>query len=90
MTTLVAYSVDAKRCAQQIVHEAFDKILCGNFNVPSLQQMEDFLKDTIDYSFNEYEEMKKLIARYPSWPQDQLKESLYSLKMRYDREHHEK
>lgn len=89
MKKLVAYSVDATRCAQQIVHEAFVDILCGNFNVPSLNQMEDFLKDVIDYSFDEYEEMKQLVARYPSWSQDQLNEALYSRKIRYDREHHE-
>ena len=89
MKKLVAYSVDAKRCAQQIVHEAFDEILCGNFNVPSINQMEDFLKDIIDYSYDEYEETKKLSARYPSWTEDQINEALYSHKMRYDREHHE-
>lgn len=84
---LIAYSVHAKRQAKQIVREKFDDVLCGNFRVPTSAEMEYFLKDVIEYDFDEYEESKKVRAKNPSWSDSQVKDEIYSLKERYDSEY---
>lgn len=87
MNKLIAYSAHAKRQAKQIVHEQFDEVLCGSFNVPDFEQMEHFLKDVIVYDFDEYEETKKLTAIHPSWSESQLKDEVHRRKIRYEGEY---
>jgi hypothetical protein len=83
----VTYSIDAKTCARQIVHEAFTDALCGRFIIPSQKKMEHILNDFIDYDFDEYQNKRKIIAKNPSWDDEQVKDEVYSLKMRYDEEY---
>jgi hypothetical protein len=87
MKKLVAYSASAKNCARQIVNEAFNDALCGNFIIPSQKEMENILKDFIDYDFDEYQNKRKIIAKNPSWDDEQVNNEVYSLKMRYDEEY---
>ena len=87
MKKLIACSADVKICAKQVVLEAFDDILCGNFNMPSQKEMEDLLKDFIDYDFDEYQKKKKVIAKHPTWDDRQINDELYRLKLRYDKEY---
>ena len=89
MKRLVAYSTGAKDCARQIVLEAFDDILCGNFKIPTQKEMENSLKGFIDYDFDEYQKTKKIIAKHPSWDKEQVADELYRLKLRYDKEYEE-
>lgn len=87
MKKLIAYSADIKRCAKQIVHEALDEILKGNFNTPTFDEMETFLKDVIVYSFDDYEVSKKVVSKHPSWDEDQVSGEIQRLKVRYDKEY---
>ena len=87
MKKLVAYSADSKKCARQIVHEAFRDILCGDFAIPSQKEMEHILKDYIDYDFDEYQKKKKLVAKHPSWDNEQVNDELYRLGLRYGKEY---
>jgi hypothetical protein len=87
MKKLVAYSASAKNCARQIVHEAFDDILSGKFNIPSQKKMEKTLKILIDYDFDEYQKKKKVKAKNPSWDNRQVNDEVYKLKMRHDKEY---
>ncbi len=89
MIKLVACSADVKICAKQIVHEAFSDILCGNFRIPVQKEMEHLLKDYIDYDFDEYQKKKKVIAKHPSWDDEQVNGEVYRLKLRYDKEYRE-
>jgi len=83
------YSVYAKRCAQRIVHEAFDEILCGDYKMLSHRQMEKHLEHLVDYPFDEYEFMKRIIIKNPTWDEKQVSDELYRIKLRYNREYQE-
>jgi len=73
----------AKNCARQIVKEAFNDIICGNFIIPSQREMEPILKDFIDYDFDEYKMKKKIMVKQPSWGKDQINADVHRLKVRY-------
>jgi len=89
MNKISDWSIGAKTCAQQIVHEAFDDILCGKFNMPTQKDMEKVLKSFIDYEFDEYEVAKKVIAKHPNWDEQQIQDQVYRVKMRHDKEYRE-
>ncbi len=89
MIKLVACSADVKICARQIVHEAFSDILCGNFKMPTQKEMEHLLKDYIDYDFDEYQKKKKVIAKHPSWDDEQVNDEVHKVKRRHDKEYRE-
>jgi len=89
MNKVSDWSIGAKSCAQQIVHEALDDILCGRFNMPTQKDMENVLEAFIDYEFDEYEVAKKAIAKHPNWDQEQINDQVYRVKMRHDKEYRE-
>ena len=67
------YSSDVKKCAQQIIKESFADILIGEFQIPSQKQMESYLLENIDYSFenpnfNFFEFRQNLVARWEYIP----------------------
>ncbi len=82
------YSLDVKRCAQQMVKESFNDIIRGNFKIPSEKEMEGYLKKFIDYAFDEYQTTKKVIASHPEWNEEMVATEVERLKMRYDKEYH--
>jgi len=51
----VTCSLDAKRCAKQIVTGAFNEILCGNLKIPTQKEMEQSIEGFIDYNFDEHQ-----------------------------------
>lgn len=88
MKQLIAYSADIKHCAKQVVHEALDEILKGNFSVPTFDEIEAFLRDVVVHSFDDYRERKKVASKHPSWDDDQVRDEVLRLKVRYDKEYH--
>ena len=89
MRKIVACSAGAKSCARQTIVEAFSDVLCGNFETPSQKEMENFLKDFIEYSFDEYQVKRKITAKHPGWDEELLANEVYRLKMRYDNKYRE-
>lgn len=89
MKKLIAYSADIKRCAKQVVHEALDEILKGNFSVPTFDEAKAFLRDVIVHSFDDYGERKKLVVKHPSWDGDQVEDEIHRLKERSEKEYRE-
>jgi hypothetical protein len=87
MKKRASYSVSAKNCARQIVNEAFTDALCGKFLIPSQKDMENILKDFIDYEFDEYQNKRRVLAKNPTWDDEQVNDAVYNLKMRYDEEY---
>ena len=87
MKKLVTCSLGAKSCARQIVREAFNDILSGNFHIPSQEEMENLLKDSMDYDFDEYQIKKKIEAKHTSWGDERVNDEVYKLKLRYDKEY---
>ena len=88
MNNLVKCSTDAKRCAKKIVTGAFNEILCGNFRIPSPDEMERSLESFIDYNFDEYKVMSKIKAKHPGWDRERVKSEAYRKKMKFDKEYH--
>jgi hypothetical protein len=87
MNKLVACSTDAKRCAKQIVTDAFDVILCGKFKIPSLDEMQRVVEGFIDYTFDEHQVMSKIVAKHPGWDEERIRSEVYKEKMKYDKEY---
>ena len=80
------YLADAKKCAQQIVKESFADILSGEFRIPSQKQMESYLLENIDYSFDEYQTTKKIQRSHLKWSREQITTELEMQKRRYEKE----
>jgi len=80
------YLADAKKCAQQIVKESFADILTGEFQIPSQKQMESYLLENIDYSFDEYKTAKKIQRSHLEWSREQITAELEVQKRRYEKE----
>lgn len=87
MSKLVIYSTDAKRCAKQIVTDAFPQILLGDFRIPTQTDMEQALKGTIDFEFDEYKMRSEIKAKHPGWDKERLKSEVYKAKMKYDKKY---
>jgi hypothetical protein len=83
MNKLVTCSIDAKRCSKQIVIGAFNEILCGQFKIPSLDEMEKSLEGFIDYTFDEHKEMSTIISKHPGWDEERVKGEVYKNKMKF-------
>jgi len=81
------YSSDVKKCAKQIVKEAFDQILTDSYRIPSEVQMESYVRENIEYSFSEYQVTQRIVRSHPDWALDQVAEELERQKMRYDKEY---
>jgi molecular chaperone GrpE (heat shock protein) len=82
----IMYLSDAKKCAQQIVKESFADILTGEFQIPSQKQMESYLLENIDYSFDEYKTAKKIQRSHLEWSREQIAAELEVQKRRYEKE----
>ena len=79
------YSSDVKKCAQLIVKESFADILIGEFQIPSQALMESFLLENIDYSFDEYQTVKKIQLSHLKWSREQIVAELEVQKRRYEK-----
>jgi len=82
----VSYSLDVKKCAQQIVKEAFADILIGEFQMPSQDQIESYLFQNIDYGFDEYQVKKKIQRSHLQWSEGRINNELEKQKRRYEKE----
>lgn len=87
MKPLVAYYIKAKAFSKQIIQSAFDDILCGTFRVPTQEEMERSLESIIEYEFDEYQVMSKVISKHPGWSNEQVSDEVYRKRMRYDQEY---
>ena len=84
---LVACSTDAKRCAKQIVTGVFNDILCGRFQIPSFEEMQQSIEGLIDYTFDEHQVMAKVIVKHPGWDNERVKGEVYKKKMKFEKEY---
>ena len=87
MNKLVAYSENAKRYAKQIVTSSFTKILCGDFQIPTQKEMEHSLENFIDYNFDEYQAVSRIMAKHPGWDEERVKDEVYKNKMKLEKEY---
>jgi len=80
------YSSDIKKCARQIVKEHLNQILAGTYQVPSLEEMQHFLQDNFDHSFDDYLITQKIKRSHPTWNNDLVKDELEKQKRHYENE----
>lgn len=80
------YSSDIKRCARRMVKESLDDILAGRFQIPSLEQMESFLEQNFEPTFDEYQVTKKIRRSHIAWSNEQVLDELERQKRYYDNE----
>jgi len=80
------YSSDIKKCARQIVKEYLNQILAGTYQVPSLEEMKDFLEDNFDHSFDDYLTTQKIKRSHPTWNSDLVMAELERQKRHYENE----
>ncbi len=80
------YSSDIKQCARQIVKESLNRILAGTYDIPSLTEMEHFLKENFDHAFDEYQVTQKIKRSHPTWNSEQVEEALERSRRHYENE----
>lgn len=80
------YSSDTKTCAQQIVRESFEAILCGNYRIPSLEEMEAILQNNFEHNFDEYKSIQKIKRSHPEWDEGRIDAELHRKKENYENE----
>lgn len=80
------FSSDIKQCARQIVKEYLNQILAGTYQVPSLEEMKQFLEENFDHSFDDYLTTQKIRRSHPTWSNDQVMDELEKQKRHYENE----
>jgi hypothetical protein len=80
------YSSDIKKCARQIVKESLNQILADTYQIPSLEEMKEFLEENFDHSFDEYLMTQKIKRSHPAWSNEQIVEELERQKRHYENE----
>ena len=80
------YSSDIKLCARQIVKESLDQILANTYQIPTLEEMKNFLKKNFDHSFDEYIVTQKIKRSRPEWNNEWVAEELDKQKRHYENE----
>ena len=80
------YSSDIKKCARQLVKESLNQILADTYQIPSLEEMQHFLEENFDHSFDEYLTTQKIKRSHPTWNDDQVMDELERQKRHYENE----
>jgi hypothetical protein len=80
------YSSDIKNYARQIVKESLNQILAGSYQVPSLEEMQHFLEDNFNHSFDDYLITQKIKRSHPTWNNDLVMGELERQKRHYENE----
>lgn len=80
------YSSDIKQCARQIVKGSLNQILADTYQVPSLEEMQHFLEENFDHSFDDYLTKQKIRRSHPTWNNDQVMDELERQKRHYENE----
>ena len=80
------YSSDIKQCARQIVKESLNRILAGTYDIPSLTEMEHFLRENFDHTFDEYQVAQKIKRSHPTWNKEQVEGEIGRSRRHYENE----
>jgi len=80
------YSSDIKKCARLIVKESLGQILADTYQIPSLEEMQLFLEENFDHSFDEYLITHKIKRSHPTWSNDRIGDDLVRQKRHYENE----
>ncbi len=80
------YISDAKRYARRIVKESLAKILAGNYQTPSAEELALSLEKDFDHSFDEYMARRKIMKSNVDWSEDQMEAEIEVQKRSFENE----
>ena len=80
------HSSDIKQFARQIVKESLNRILAGTYDIPSLAEMEHFLRENFDHTFDEYQVTQKIKRSHPTWNKEHVDEEIERRRRHYENE----
>ena len=80
------YSSDIKMCARKIVKQSLNQILADKYEIPSLEEMQNFLEENFDHSFDDYLTTQKIKRSHPEWGKDRIAEELDRQRRHYENE----
>jgi hypothetical protein len=80
------YISDAKKCARQMVRESLERILAGDYQTPSLEEMISILERDFDHSFDEFMTRRKVMKSHVDWSEDQIESEIEMQKRRFENE----
>jgi len=81
---------DKKNWARQIVKSSLQEILAGNFQAPSQEEMETFIRDNFCEPFDEYKERTKIRKLHPEWSEVEISDELERQERAQERENRTK
>ena len=84
--TTSMYSSDSKVCAQQIIRESFESVLCGIFRIPTLEEMTAILQKDFQHDFNEYKAVQLIKRSHPEWEKEKVDSEVEREKDKYENE----
>ena len=83
---IAMYSSDSKICAQQIMRESFESVLCGTFRIPSLEEMIAILQKNFQHDFDEYKAIQLIMRSHPEWDKEKVDSEVEREKEKYENE----
>jgi len=84
--TTAMYSSDSAVCAQQIVRESFESVLCGTFRIPSLEEMTAILQKNFQHDFDEYKAIQLIKRSHPEWEREKVDSEMEREKEKFENE----
>ena len=76
----------ARSCAKLIVKESFEKIMSGDFEMPSNRDMEEMIDKELEWDFDEDGVVAEIKRNYPSWSDEQVYDEVDKLGDVYENE----
>ena len=67
-----ALNAFAHSCAKLIVKESFEKIVSGNFEMPSNSDMEEMIDKALEWDFDEDKVAAEIKRNYPGWSEEHV------------------
>lgn len=77
---------DAKNWARQIVKSSFHEILAGEYQIPSHEEMERFIRDNFYEPFDEIKVRIRIRKFHPEWSEGEIEDEVERLERRHERE----
>jgi hypothetical protein len=81
-----ALNAFAHSCAKLIVKESFEKIVSGNFEMPSNADMEEMIDKALEWDFDEDKVAAEIKRNYPAWSEERVYDEVDKLADIYEDE----
>ena len=77
---------DAKNWARQIVKSSFHEILAGEYQVPTHEEMEAFIRENFYEPFDETKARLRIRKLHPEWSEVEITDEIERLERGHERE----